>query len=127
MEAPARIWKPVLDCNDVAVIREFWKWLLGAEIIMDMGERGAHLGPEGGPAQLCLQRVRAQPSGKNRMHLDVMADDLDGVVGEIPGRGGSVVSGPHVYGTYRWFVMADPEDNEFCLSVPFPGYEAMAR
>ncbi len=72
---------------------------------------------------LCLQRTDEPKVGKNRMHLDTVADDIDAVATEIRTRGGSCVSGPHEVGggAFRWFVMADPDGNEFCLSTPVPG------
>ena len=123
MDAPARIWKPILDVNDLAIQSEFWSWLLGVEVILEVGEVGIHLGPPGGPAVLAFQRVPEPKAVKDRMHLDLVSDDVDAVVEEVQQRGGSLVEGPTEYfaGRIRWYVMADPEGNEFCLSSPIPG------
>ena len=109
--------------NDLAAATEFWRWLLGADVIREVGDFGIHLGPPGRPAMRALQRVEEPKSGKNRMHLDMMADDIDTVAAEIEAPGGSWVAGLHEApgGVLRWFVMTDPEGNEFCLSTPVPG------
>lgn len=123
MNGPVRIWKPTLDVNDLHASTEFWTWLLGADVILEIDDWAVHLGPPGGPAALALQRVEEPRVGKNRLHLDTTADDVDAVTAEIEARGGSRVAGPNLGrgGAVRWFVMADPEGNEFCVSTPIPG------
>ena len=137
MEAPGRIWKPTLDCNDIASAAQFWKWLLGVEIILEVdtrhdgqGPTGLHLGPPEGPAVMSLQRVDDAKLTKNRMHLDVMTDDLGACIEQVVGRGGNLVDGPNgtealegaeAGAVFRWAVMADPQGNEFCLTTQVPG------
>ena len=123
MNGPVRIWKPTLDVADLGASTEFWKWVLGAEVTREIDDWAVHLGPPEGPAVLALQRVEEPKTGKNRMHLDTITEDLDAVTAEIESRGGSRVAGPNEGrgGAVRWFVMADPEGNEFCVSTPIPG------
>jgi predicted enzyme related to lactoylglutathione lyase len=114
MAAPATIWKPTLDCEDIEATTAFWTWLLGAQVIHSDGNI-RFLGPEEGAPIMCLQGVDEHRVGKNRMHLDLIADDLEKVVAEVQQRGGSQVAGPNVIPMGSWYVMADPEGNEFCL------------
>jgi predicted enzyme related to lactoylglutathione lyase len=116
MAAPARMWKPTLDCADVAVTSAFWGWLLGTEVSGDWPTI-KFLGPPDSRATMCFQQVdEPRPSGKNRMHLDVLVDDLDGVAAQVEHRGGGRLEGPReIEGFGKWLVMADPEGNEFCL------------
>ena len=63
--------------------------------------------------------VPARPeskAGKNRLHLDVVVQDLDVGCSRIEELGGRRAAGPDLeeYG-FRWRLMADPEGNEFCL------------
>jgi len=90
MPAPARLWKPTLDCNDFELTTAFWAWLLDVGVIVDL-EAIIVLGPAPGQPTLCLQRVDEVRSGKNRMHLDLLTDDLDGTVEEVLTRGGTRV------------------------------------
>lgn len=93
----------------------------------DLDDRGALRAPPGvlGPI-LWFQRVPEPPSTKNRIHVDVLVDDLDAKVAELVGLGGELVpQGPPTpmdlavrqlfppAGELR--VMRDPEGNWFCL------------
>jgi len=50
---------------------------------------------------------------KNRCHVDLRVDDLQGVT-ELESRGGSRLTDRDDEG-FRWRVMRDPGGNEFCL------------
>ena len=62
--------------------------------------------------RLWFQRVPQPKSGKNRVHLDLRADDLDQEVARLVGLGASVL---YARTTDDLVVMGDPEGNEFCL------------
>jgi predicted enzyme related to lactoylglutathione lyase len=66
-------------------------------------------GAAGGP-RLFFQRVPEAKSAKNRLHLDLHCDDVDGEIARVGELGGLVRASfdDHV-------VLADPEGNEFCL------------
>ena len=119
MGAPTSIWKPTLDCADIETTTAFWAWLLGVDVILD-APNIRFLGPEAGQPVLCLQQVDEPRVGKNRMHLDLIADDLEQVAAEVKQHGGSQVAGPNVIPGGSWYVMADPEGNEFCLVMFVP-------
>ena len=51
---------------------------------------------------------------KNRVHVDLRIDDLDGVTALVERLGGSRVE-DHEDEDFRWRVMRDPDGNEFCL------------
>ena len=121
MGPPATIWKPTLDCADLDVTTAFWTWLLGAEVTYaDPTIRFRFLGPVDGPPVLCLQEVEEPRSGKNRMHLDLLVDDLEAIVEQVKEQGGDHLAGPNDIPACRWSVMADPEGNEFCLIMLSP-------
>ena len=117
-----RIWKTTLDCNDIEVVTTFWSWLLGLTVALDASGNAGNFRnwvPEGGDpfadAVMCFQQVDEPRSGKNRMHLDLIADDLDTAVEEVCRQGGARVSEVNEVPGGSWYVMADPEGNEFCL------------
>ena len=66
---------------------------------------------------LCLQGVDEPRVGKNRMHLDLETDDLEKLATEIQEHGGSHVGELIVFTGGTYYVMTDPEGNEFCVGA----------
>jgi predicted enzyme related to lactoylglutathione lyase len=65
---------------------------------------------------LLLQRVPEAKNGKNRMHVDIVRDDVEAEVARLEVLGARRVhDGLRSMGPVRWVTMADPEDNEFCV------------
>jgi predicted enzyme related to lactoylglutathione lyase len=60
-------------------------------------------------------KVPEHKSVKNRLHVDVTADDREVEVARLMGLGGSRASDHDEWGAV-WTVMADPEGNEFCVA-----------
>ena len=103
-----------LDCADPESLAEFWAEIMEVEIEGRWGEyvilapqprRGVRLG---------LQKVPEPKVGKNRMHVDLMVRHLDASKQKVEELGGSPVE-EHRDTDYHWWVMADPEGNEFCI------------
>jgi predicted enzyme related to lactoylglutathione lyase len=106
----------VIDTVDPARIAPFWCALLGVQERGWFGEDYLMLTTDGGAPPVAFQRVPEAKSSKNRLHLDLMVEDLDGAFSKIVAIGGSAVSGIlEMPGGYRWRVVADPEGNEFCI------------
>jgi hypothetical protein len=76
--------------------------------------------PSGKPPALDLVHVDDPKQGKNRLHLDVApnaGDDQEAEVNRLLRLGARQVDigqGDDV----SWVVLADPEDNEFCVLSP---------
>ena len=107
-----------IDCQDVAVVAAFWRDALGYDEprpVSDDAPFHALVSPEGGLHHVTLQRVSEAKTTKNRVHLDLFVDDLDHEVERLIGLGGSVVGEHDEEGGLRNTVMADPEQNEFCV------------
>lgn len=110
----------VLDCHDPDALAPFWAGALGYEVgPTDDSPYVALTSPHGEP-DLLLQRVPEPRSGKNRAHLDLRVDDLDGEVRRLEALGASRVGTPVEEDGWRWQVVADPEGNLLCLLVPAP-------
>jgi predicted enzyme related to lactoylglutathione lyase len=106
----------VIDTVDPARIAPFWCALLGVQERGWFGDDYLMLTADGGAPPVAFQRVPEAKSVKNRLHVDLAVDDLDGAFGQIVALGGSAVSDIlEIPGGYRWRVMADPEGNEFCI------------
>jgi hypothetical protein len=66
-------------------------------------------GPEGGP-RLWFTQVPEAKTVKNRVHLDLSAEDPPAELARLTGLGARVL-----WETDGLTALADPEDNEFCL------------
>jgi predicted enzyme related to lactoylglutathione lyase len=108
-----------LDCCDPKRLSEFWSEALGYSSAGPFGDFWPPVPPESsGEPWLVLQTVSEPKSGKNRMHLDMHAADLDAEVKRLESLGAQRLSDLVVLGDFSWFVMADPEGNEFCIVRP---------
>jgi len=108
----------VIDSVDPAAIAPFWCALLGVE------ERGWFTEDylllsdgDGAVPKIAFQRVPEAKTIKNRVHVDLGVEDLATAVARVVELGGSVVADERELNGSRWWVMADPEGNEFCLAL----------
>ena len=106
----------VLDCADPEALADFWAAALGYQRIGAAGQYVMLSPTEAGNPKLLLQRVSEAKVGKNRMHLDIDAADIDAEAARLEALGARRLAGDALteHGT-RWFLMADPEGNEFCV------------
>ena len=86
-------------------------WAIGA------GIRHPDPLPNGRPQRVLFQIVPEAKTVKNRVHLDVWVGDeqREAERDKLVARGAAYQSS-HSQGPFSWFVMTDPEGNEFCLS-----------
>jgi predicted enzyme related to lactoylglutathione lyase len=106
-----------LDCNDLPAMSRFWEQALRCDSRPTVPGRYVSLTPPVlNGLTLTLQSVPERKEVKNRMHLDLLVADLETEAAHLCSLGATHVS-PRMedYGT-RWYVMADPEGNEFCLA-----------
>lgn len=111
----------VVDVNDLEAGERFWGAVTGLPVTLRAWQgQYTRLGVAG-QGSVLLQLVGEEKAiGKNRVHMDITVDDLEGGIDEVEALGGSLVSGPHVYpetepADRRYAVMQDPFGNEFCL------------
>jgi predicted enzyme related to lactoylglutathione lyase len=105
----------VLDCADPERLAGFWAEALGYTNLGRADPYVLLVDEAKQRPKLLLQQVAEPKPGKNRMHLDVEADDVDGEVRRLEGLGARRVEDPMEEHGSRWVVMADPEGNEFCV------------
>jgi predicted enzyme related to lactoylglutathione lyase len=108
----------VLDCEHPERLVTFWSEALDyRELYIDPNL--AVLVPKQGIASpLLLQAVPEPRAGKNRMHLDIVVDDIDAEVQRLRELGARRIDdGVQSLGGTRWVRMSDPEQNEFCVST----------
>ena len=111
-----------LDCSDLDRMSKFWQEAAG--FVVDGIIEGRYVSLGGHRVTLTLQRVDEPKTVKNRMHLDLLVDDLGSEVGRLEDLGARRLTGAaHEEFGQTWFVLADPEGNEFCVAQAHEGSE----
>ena len=110
-----RISSVGIDTNDVASAAEFWRAVTGYEVVSLGDDFAALVDPHKEGPSLNLQVVPEPRVGKNRVHLDLVTDDLAGEAERVGRLGGTVVHRFTDDDGGGWIVMADTEGNQFCL------------
>ncbi|HEY1295560.1 MAG TPA: VOC family protein [Chloroflexota bacterium] len=119
----ARFTELVIDCKDPNRVAEFWAAVLGYEIIdrgpegeVEIGRPRSSKGDASGAPTLVFVRVPEDKAVKNRIHIDVnptetdQSNELRRLI-RLGARRVDVGQSQDV----SWIVLADVEDNEFCL------------
>jgi hypothetical protein len=117
------------DCSDALAVGTFWSAALGRPLDPRASSEYAAIGFAGRrdtkgwapvdrdhhPTWLFV-RVPEGKVAKNRVHLDVMAPDVEAEVARLVELGATKVADMEEYG-YTWTVMTDVEGNEFCVAT----------
>ena len=133
-----RIDAIVFDCRDPAPLARFWAAALGWRVApydadeLDRPAESEMYEPEDEPSimveppedevpglpVLFFAEVPEPKAGKNRVHVDVVADvSVDEEVIRLEGLGAALRNWADEEGNV-WAVMLDPEGNEFCVMPP---------
>ncbi len=109
----------VFDCRDPQRQAAFWAAVLGRPVDPGASELFASIGhdePSGGRPAWLFVKVTEPKAAKNRVHVDLAADDRGAEVARLIELGATFVSDHEEWGT-RWTVLLDPEANEFCVTA----------
>jgi predicted enzyme related to lactoylglutathione lyase len=107
---PPFIRNITFDASDPERLANFWAAALEWEL-----RDGFVMSPSGAP-RLNFERVPESKTVKNRVHLDINADDREGYVQRLMALGArKELDVEDASGEYSWTVMLDPEGNEFCV------------
>ena len=117
----------VFDCLDALVVGRFWSAAIGRPLDQGASSEFASIGFHGrrdragwGPVDRdadptwLFTAVPESKAVKNRLHLDVIAEDPEAEIARLVELGATRVADRDEYG-YAWTLMADPEGNEFDL------------
>jgi len=108
----------VLDCIDPQLSETFWRAALGYRSLVSLEEIVVLVPDEHGSSPVILQRVPEAKSVKNRMHLDLVREDIEGEASRLVELGARRLhDGVRQRGPVRWITMLDPVGNEFCIST----------
>ena len=105
------------DCDDPLLVSGFWAQALG--LVARDGASEFFVALDGGDTSPVwfFAKVPEGKTAKNRMHLDLQADDRAAEVDRLVILGARRVDDKSEWGV-EWTVLADPEGNEFCVSGP---------
>ena len=108
----------VLDCADPEKLMGFWREALGYRVQYVDPSLVVLVPEDGDGSPLLLQRVPEPKAGKNRMHLDIVAEEVVVEMGRLEALGARRLhDGVRSLGPTRWVTLADPAGNEFCVST----------
>ena len=108
----------VLDCSDPEKLMPFWREALGYRLYYSEPSLVVLVPHDGNAFPLLLQQVPEPKVTKNRMHIDIVAEDVEVEVNRLEALGARRLHDDvRRFGPTRWVTMADPEDNEFCIST----------
>jgi predicted enzyme related to lactoylglutathione lyase len=104
----------MFDCTNPAELAGWWaaqfdgtaQELIPGELVVVFRSEEPRFG---------FQKVPDPTPGKNRVHLDFSATDVDGEVARLITAGASEVGRHDIGENYRWVVLADPAGNVFCV------------
>jgi predicted enzyme related to lactoylglutathione lyase len=108
----------VIDVADHDVVVPFWEAALGWTV-QRINEQFVGLRAPADEAigfDILFQKVPEPKVVKNRAHIDFDAADMEAEVERLVGLGGRKVA-EHSLGSFRWTIVADPEGNEFCVTI----------
>ncbi len=103
----------VIDCGDPRTLARFWASFTGYGLRSDQHD-WASIHSEDGAYAIGFQKVPEAKVVKNRVHVDFWADDEEATARKIEALGARrrwVSQDPND----PFVVLADPEDNEFCI------------
>jgi predicted enzyme related to lactoylglutathione lyase len=118
----AQLANVTIDCHDALVVARFWSAVLDRSLATEpepspgfamIGGLDHEL--PGGAVNWLFNQVPESKTAKNRMHVDLVADDREAEVDRLTGLGAKRLADKAEFGL-RWTVLADPEGNEFCVA-----------
>lgn len=108
-----------VNCDGSRETGYFWSAALGWPLVWDQNEETAIRAPDGnGPMITWSGPPLLVKRAKNRIHLDIAPDsrDQESEADRLVALGAKRADVGQ--GEVTWIVMADPDDNEFCLLAP---------
>lgn len=113
-----------IDAANPLRLAGFWAAALDWLIVQESSEEvliapDAEPGSVPGAIPLLFLRVPDTKTGKNRLHFDLVPDDQADAVRRLEELGARRTDIGQ--GNVSWVVMADPEDNEFCVLRSYVG------
>jgi hypothetical protein len=103
----------VIDAHDPGALAGFWAEVLGYRVLYEEEDEVVIAKGEDDYPGICFVPVDDGKAVKNRLHIDLNPDDQYAEVERLLALGARRVDIGQ--GNVNWVVLADPEDNEFCV------------
>jgi predicted enzyme related to lactoylglutathione lyase len=104
------------DCDDPDRLADWWAKAVDGTINAVAPGFFVLVSRPGSP-NLAFQKVDDPTPGKNRVHIDFSAADMEAEVKRLVDLGASE-TGRHSFGDdFHWVVLADPAGNAFCVAA----------
>lgn len=110
-----KVVSTTFDCSDPDGLAKWWADALGSEVNPVVPGEFVLVSQPGWP-NLAFQRVPDPTPGKNRLHLDLGADDMEAEVARLVELGAQVTARNSFGEDFHWVVLADPAGNAFCVA-----------
>ncbi len=104
----------VIDCHDCDRLADFWAAVIGG-IPERESEEWVCLRTSDGSTSVSFQCVPEEKVVKNRVHLDVLVEDLEAAAARCVELGATRISDRQGDSLGDFIVLCDPEGNEFCV------------
>ncbi|HMK12316.1 MAG TPA: VOC family protein [Acidimicrobiales bacterium] len=109
------VWELVIDCHDPASLARFYAAVVGGTVI-DREPAWSVIEPDDATGlRIGFQLVPESKVVKNRVHLDVLAPDLDASTTAALALGATKQGDVVLEDDGAFQVLLDPEGNELCL------------
>ncbi len=106
----------VIDVEDAERAADFWAAALGYRRHGSWEQYRSLVDPDGTGPKLIVQQVAEPRAGKNRVHLDVHAADVEAEVHRLVALGAERLDlDPIQEAGTAWVRMRDPDGNDFCV------------
>jgi hypothetical protein len=106
----------VVDCQNPAALAQFWSLILGGTPVHRTSD-WAYINPPGW-TRLAFQRVPEIKQVKNRLHIDVLVEDVARAADAAAALGAVRVGTIRADTPGTLQVLVDPEGNEWCVVRP---------
>ena len=104
------------DCDDPERLADWWARAVDGTVHPEAPGFFVTVNRSEGP-RLAFQKVDDPTPGKNRVHIDFAAANLEAEVDRLV-KLGAAETGRHEFGPeFRWVVLADPDGNAFCVAA----------
>ena len=111
-----RVDEVVIDCTDPGRLARFWAEVLGGE--PRARDADWHTLRSPGSPDLAFQRVPEVKTLKNRLHIDVLVEDIGETTARAEALGAVRQGDVHTDVAGSFQVLLDPEGNEWCVVRP---------
>lgn len=104
-----------IDTDDALALSQWWREAFDAVVVEENEGWFVLLSLGEGAPLLAFQKVDDPTPGKNRIHLDLVAEDRVATVERLLNAGATLIAEREMPGM-SWVTLADPAGNQFCVA-----------